>query len=55
MTDKRLDEATAEELREALREKCEHKNSFVRHEGITGMLGTVICLDCGYEREWNAY
>lgn len=34
---------------------CEHKNSYVRREGMTGTIGTVICPDCGYEREWNAY
>jgi hypothetical protein len=47
--------ATPAELRAALRAKCKHSNTFVRREGMTGMLGTVICRDCGYEREWNAY
>lgn len=34
---------------------CQHKNTRLVKEGMTGMLGTVICTDCGHEREWNAY
>lgn len=34
---------------------CKHPNSYVRTEGMTGMCGRVVCPDCGYEREWNAY
>lgn len=34
---------------------CRHTNTRLIREGMTGMLGTVICLDCGYEREWSAY
>lgn len=34
---------------------CEHQYTIVIPEGSQGMLGTVICLDCGYTREWGAY
>jgi hypothetical protein len=33
--------------------ECEHENCNVRLDGLT--IGTVICSDCGYEREWDAY
>jgi hypothetical protein len=33
--------------------KCDHENCHVRLDGLT--IGTVICSDCGYEREWDAY
>ena len=32
---------------------CEHKNTTLRKEGF--FVGTVICHDCGYERDWGAY
>jgi hypothetical protein len=38
-----------------LKKECKHEKSYVRREGITSMLGTVICPDCGYERDWDAY
>lgn len=34
---------------------CKHKATQVRREGMSGTLGTVVCLDCGYERDWDAY
>lgn len=34
---------------------CEHKNERVEKSGITGTLGTVICNDCGNQRDYNAY
>jgi hypothetical protein len=37
------------------RSSCSHKNTTLIREGMTGMCGRVICTDCGYEREWNAY
>lgn len=38
-----------------LQSQCNHADSRVEREGMTGQLGTVICNTCGYEREWNAY
>jgi len=46
---------TRELARKILQDKCEHKNTYVRQEGMTGTLGTVVCLDCKYERDWDAY
>ena len=53
--DKTIKEATPEELKAELRKKCEHKRTTTRRDGILYLWGTVICLDCGYERDWNAY
>jgi hypothetical protein len=43
------------EPEEKPKETCEHRNAYVRREGMTSIIGTVICPDCGHEREWNAY
>jgi hypothetical protein len=40
---------------EPKKEECKHLNSYVVKEGMLGILGTVKCPDCGYEREWDAY
>lgn len=45
----------ASDYMEAIRAICEHGNTVLKREGMTGMLGKVMCRDCGYEREWNAY
>jgi hypothetical protein len=37
------------------RQVCTHPDSYLVREGQTGMLGRVVCPDCGYVREWNAY
>lgn len=50
-----LESFSDEELRQELKRRCKHKNTVLIRKGITGMLGTVICKDCGYEREYNAY
>lgn len=50
-----LAKATEAELRAALRQKCQHRNETVVREGMTGTLGTVTCLDCGHQRDWDAY
>jgi hypothetical protein len=36
-------------------EKCDHRNAEVMREGMTKLVGVVICPDCGLRREWNAY
>ena len=43
------------ELQEKLRAICPHHNTRLYREGMTQTLGRVVCMDCGYEREWNAY
>ena len=55
MDSTKLDPFPVEDLKRELQYKCSHKNTYVVREGVTGTLGRVICLDCGYEREWNAY
>ena len=55
METKQKDEPTFEELQKELRKKCPHKNEVLIREGMTGMLGTVVCKDCGQERDWDAY
>lgn len=35
------------------RTRCRHLNEILMRE--TQELGTVVCLDCGRERDWNAY
>ena len=42
-------------IKEAKQAICEHSNTILKREGTTGILGRVICKDCGHEREWNAY
>lgn len=43
-------------LRSLLEElQCKHRNSRVIRDGISGMTGTVVCSDCGMERDWSAY
>jgi hypothetical protein len=41
-----------ERLRVIAEQPCDHSNSRVIRDG---MLGEVICNDCGYSRDWNAY
>lgn len=38
-------------LQETAQQLCSHKNIQVHREGLTGTLGTIICMDCGYSRE----
>lgn len=49
-----MEAATVEALRAELQRCCPHKHEVTIPEGSTGMLGRVICTDCGREREWNA-
>lgn len=34
---------------------CRHPNAYVQRYGLTGLLGNVICPDCGFTRFWDAY
>lgn len=43
------------ELQNKLVKACNHANQRLYRECMTQTLGRVVCLDCGYEREWNAY
>jgi hypothetical protein len=46
-------EESFEELQAKLRAICPHINERVMRE--SQWTGRVVCLDCGREREWNAY
>lgn len=39
-------------LRKLVQAVCDHRHSYVERRG---MIGEVICPDCGYTRDWGAY
>ena len=40
-------------LRKIVDDKCDHHDSYVEKD--SSMTGEVVCRQCGYRREWNAY
>ena len=57
--DLKTEEEKEHEVRECMKlhrmANCNHKNAEMIPEGTTGMLGRVVCPDCGHSREWEAY
>jgi hypothetical protein len=49
----RYDDAAA--LKVKRQQICPHQNQRVVREGMTKTIGHVVCDDCGWSREWDAY